>query len=301
MKFKKIVAIDYTGIDEFVHENLVNLCDELVMHDNIPDSEETIIKRAEGADAILVSWNTQITENVLKDLPNLKYIGMCCSLYDESTANVNIAQARKQNIIVKGIKDYGDDGVVEFIISELIRLLSGTGNVQWKDEAVELKRVKLGIIGLGTLGLMVARAAQYFGMEVFYHNRNKRNDINNNDIVYLPLEDLLSTCDVISTHLPKNTVVLEENEFKAFGENKILINTSLSPSYSISAFEKWMDRGNNFAIFDTGGTTDELRSRFELNKRLISTLKVTGFTKNARERLARKAVENLKEVLEEIK
>jgi lactate dehydrogenase-like 2-hydroxyacid dehydrogenase len=75
----------------------------------------------------------------------------------------------------------------------------------------------------------------------------------------------------------------------------------LSPSYSISAFEKWMDRGNNFAIFDTGGTTDELRSRFELNKRLISTLKVTGFTKNARERLARKAVENLKEVLEEIK
>lgn len=300
MKFKKIVAIDYTGIDEFVHDDLLNLCDDFVMYEDIPVSDEDIINRAKGADAILVSWNTQINGDILKRLPDLKYVGMCCSLYDERSANVDIAQAREQNIIVKGVKDYGDDGVVEFIISELIRLLGGFGNIQWRDEAVELKNTKLGIIGLGTLGLMFAEAARYFGMSVYYYNRNERNDINDKNIKYLPLDELLSTCDVLSTHLPKNTIVLANHEFETFGEGKIFINTGLSPSYSTVAFKKWMSKGNNFAIFDANGTTEELRSEFENNKKFIATAKVTGFTRNARKRLACKAVKNLKDVLTEI-
>ncbi len=37
---------------------------------------------------------------------HLKYIGMCCSLYDENSANVDIITAGKNNISVKGINDY---------------------------------------------------------------------------------------------------------------------------------------------------------------------------------------------------
>jgi len=49
---------------------------------------------------------------------------MCCSLYDEDSANVDIKIAKLNNIEVRGVRDYGDEGLIEFIISELIRLLN---------------------------------------------------------------------------------------------------------------------------------------------------------------------------------
>lgn len=300
MKFKKIVSIDYTGVDEFVHEELISLCDTLVTHEDFPQSEEEIVRRAKGADVILVSWNTLITANVLKQLPNLKYVGMCCSLYDESAANVDIARAREQGIIVKGVKDYGDDGVVEYFISELIRLFKGLGDVQWRDQQIELKGVKLGIIGLGTLGSMIADAAQYFGMVVYYNNRNKREDAEERGIAYMPLDTLLRTCDVITTHLPKFTIIIRDSEFEDMGEGKVFINTSLSPTYDLEAFDKWIARKGNFAIFDAGGMTEDMRLKYADCKNIISTRVATGFTKNGRGRLASKVIDKLRETLKEL-
>lgn len=52
---------------------------------------------------------------------------MCCSLYSEESANVDIAYAREKNIRVLGIRDYGDRGVVEYVLHELTGLLHGFG------------------------------------------------------------------------------------------------------------------------------------------------------------------------------
>ncbi|MBI9101862.1 MAG: hypothetical protein JEY99_05565 [Spirochaetales bacterium] len=290
MKFSKIVAIDYTGIDEFIHEELKGLCEELVMYEDIPVGDDEIVQRAEGADAILVSWNTPVSRAVIKRLPTLKYIGMCCSLYDEESSNVDIQAAQAQDIIVRGVKDYGDDGVVEWIFSELVRLFKGSGNVQFREEQIELGGVKLGIIGLGTLGQMVADAGMFFSMDVCYYNRNKKEGTG---FAYLALEELLKTCDVISTHLPRNTNVLGSAEFAALGNGKVLINTGLSPSFEINAFDRWLECENNYALFDVISLSEDLRKKYENHPRVIMSKTVTGFTRNARRRLALKVLENI--------
>jgi lactate dehydrogenase-like 2-hydroxyacid dehydrogenase len=79
---------------------------------------------------VLVSWNTQIRAGVLRASPRLAYVGMCCSLYDERSANVDIEAARDLGITVRGVRDYGDEGVVEFIFAELIGLFKGIGQHQ---------------------------------------------------------------------------------------------------------------------------------------------------------------------------
>lgn len=84
--------------------------------------------------------------------PAIRYIGMCCSLYDERSANVDIPAARARGIEVRGVRDYGDEGVAEFTLSELIRLLKGLGPHQWQSEPIELQQRKLGIIGMGATG-----------------------------------------------------------------------------------------------------------------------------------------------------
>ena len=47
---------------------------------------------------------------------------MCCSLYSEESANVDIAFARSKGITVLGIRDYGDRGVVSEYFMDLIFL-----------------------------------------------------------------------------------------------------------------------------------------------------------------------------------
>ena len=288
--FKKIVAIDHTGIEEFVKSDLESLCDELIMHNDIPKADQEIIERAKGADGLLVSWNTKVSRHVIESLPGLKYIGMCCSLIDEKSANVDIAAARENGVVVKGVRDYGDEGVVEFIISQLISLYKGLNGTMMFDEQIELGNMKLGVVGLGTLGTMVADAANFFGMDIYYYNRN----IKKSPYTYLELNDLVETCDVITTHLPRNTVILGKHQFDVMGTEKVFINTGLSPSFEQAAFDEWINKGNNYAIFDKNGITQLMKEKYTDIDNVIVKEIVTGFTRNARRRLAEKVIINLK-------
>ena len=72
---------------------------------------------------------------------------------------MDIEAARNLGIEVKGVRDYGDEGTVEFIFAELISLFKGLGEHKWRNEATELKNKSIGIVGLGTLGRMVAKTA----------------------------------------------------------------------------------------------------------------------------------------------
>ena len=129
--FEKIVVVDSTGLNTWGVERLKELEKEVVFYTGIPETDEEIVNRIGDADCVLVSYNTQIRRNVIEACPNIKYIGMCCTLYSESSANVDIATARERGITVLGIRDYGDEGVVEYVISELVRLLHGFGGKQW--------------------------------------------------------------------------------------------------------------------------------------------------------------------------
>ena len=293
MKFKKIVSVDYTGLIDEVKEKILKLGEDVVFYDDYPREEE-IIKRIGNADCLLVSWNTPIREEVLKQCPSLKYIGMCYSLIDENSANVDVRFAKTKGITVLGVRDYGDEGVVEFIISELVRLLHGIGKYQWKEHELELTNQKIGIIGLGGLGQMLAHTALGFGMDVYYYNRSRKYDIEEKGVKYLHIEDLLERVDILSTHLPRNTVVLKSEEFQLFGNNKIIVNTSLEPTFEIKAFHKWIEEKGNYAIFDRvamGKYYDDLKGI----ERVIYTHKTTGWTYQAKVRLSQKVLKNLEE------
>jgi len=296
-KFNKIVGVDRLGLQPWALDRLNDICSgEVFVYDDFPSSEEEIIARISDADAVLVSWNTKLSKQIIEACPNIKYIGMCCSLYDEKSANVDIAFAKTKNISVKGIRDYGDEGTIEYIISELIGLCKGTGKYLWKDEPVELTRQKIGIIGLGATGTMLAKRAMAFNMDVYYYSRTPKAEIEAQGVTYLPLNELLSTCDIISTHLPKNTIIIDNEAFKNLSNGKILINTSLSYTFDKQSFDKWISKENNYAIFDGG--IGVLHEKFTNVDRVISTSIVSGWTKEAKVRLSQKVLDNITSYLD---
>ncbi|MRT93539.1 dihydrofolate reductase [Ancylomarina sp. 16SWW S1-10-2] len=295
MKFKQIVIIDYTGLQQFALEKLQSLSEKsIIAYNDIPKDDAEIINRIQHADCVFVSWNTRINASVLSHCHQLKYIGMCCSLIDFDSANVDVSYAIEKGITVKGVRDYGDEGVGEFIIAELIQLLKGLGEHQWREDPVELTNKKIGIIGMGTTGRLTAHRLQAFGAKTYYYSRNRKPDAENEGIEYLPLNDLLEHCDIISFHLPRGTKVLNAEHFKTFGNNKILINTSLGLCFEKEDFKNWIETSGNYAIFDVVAF-GEHKAELSQYSNLLYSNATSGWTKEAKERLSYKVLENLSE------
>lgn len=242
--FRKLVAIEPVSLIPSAEKELHSYADEVVMYPDIPAGDEEIIARIGDADAVLLSYTSRINRAVLEECTDIKYIGMCCSLYSPESANVDIRYANERGITVTGIRDYGDEGVVEYVVSELVRCLHGFGQESWEDMPREITGLKVGVVGLGKSGGMIADALKFFGAEIAYFARSEKQEAAARGYRFLPLNELLAQSEVVFCCLNKNTVLLHEAEFGQLGNKKILFNTGLSPAWDEPAFVKWLEGDN---------------------------------------------------------
>ncbi|MFV8226095.1 NAD(P)-dependent oxidoreductase [Christiangramia aquimixticola] len=299
MKFNRIVCVDHAKLNDKTIKQLDQYSDTKVeVYSDYPETDEEIIRRIEDAEAVIVSWRTQLHKEIIDACPKLKYIGMACSLFDDESANVAVKHAREKGITVKGIFDYGDPGVAEFIISELIQFLNGYKGPQWKETPLELTDLKIGITGLGVTGKLLADCLLPFGADLYYHSRTRKKDFEAKGVKFLKFEDLLQKCEVLSFHLPKNTCVMEEDHFKAFNQPKILINTSLGLPFEPEAFVEWVQIEGNYAIFDADGKSD-LKDEVLNLPQVLASKKSAGWSAQTHVRLSQKVLQNLSEFCKE--
>lgn len=295
--FDKLVALEPLNVSEANLTQVRALARQSVWYDDVPADSAEIIRRIGDADCVLLSFTSRITADVLEACPNIRYIGMFCSLYAPESANVDILAAHKRGIVVRGVRDYGDEGVAEYVISELVRLLHGFGEHQWKREAVELTDVPIGIVGLGTTGLIVARALRFFGAKVSYYSRTRKPEAECADCLeYKPLDALLTESTIVCTCLNRDTVLLHEREFTLMGEGKVLINTSITPSHDVAALAAWLKRPGTFALGDSVASLDPTGALLTCPN-VICVKQSAGLSSLARERLAAKALTGMVEFL----
>ena len=289
--FNKLVAIEPVGLLPWAVKELEKHARETVMYGDIPSGDDETVSRIGDADAVLLSYTSSISAGVMDRCPNIRYIGMCCSLYSPESANVDILHAREKGITVTGIRDYGDEGVVEYAVSELVRCLHGFGRAPWSGEPREITGLKTGFLGLGKTGGMIADAMKFFGAEVAYFARSEKDEAGRKGYVFMPLDGLLSFCDVLFCCLNKNTVLLYGKEFECFGDGKIIFNTGLSPAWDAGAFREWIDRDANLCFCDTAAA---LGDRALLTHPHVSCMNVSsGRTSQSFVRLSRKVLSNI--------
>ena len=291
--FQKLVAIEPVSLVEEAEKKLYDYAKEVVLFTDIPGDDEEIIRRIGDADAVLVSYTSRINSYVMEHCPNIKYVGMCCSLYSEESANVDIAYARAHGIQVLGIRDYGDRGVVEFVLCELVRLLHGYDRPMWKELPEEITGLKVGIVGIGVSGGMIADAMQFMGAEVSYYSRTRKPERENQGMTYRPLNELLEYCDVVFTCLKKNVILLGVEQFAALGSHKILFNTSIGPSHEIEPLKKWLEKGENYFICDTAGALGDPSGELLSSPQVICPNASAGRTRQAFILLSEKVLANL--------
>ncbi len=297
MKFKKLVAIEPLNLTPWGEEELHQYAEEVILFRDVPQGSAEIIRRVGDADAALLSYASRMDREVISACPELRYIGMCCSLYSEESANVDIPAARERGITVLGIRDYGDRGVVEYVLHELTGLLHGFGRPALEEVPREIYGMKVGIVGLGTSGRMIADALQFLGADISYYCRAPKADAEERGMRFTPLPQLLRESEVVFTCLNKNVLLLGEEEFQTLGDGKILFNTSIGPGFDSAALERWAARPGNYFFCDTKAAAGAVSEGFFDLPGVCCRNMSAGRTAQAFELLSRKVLDNIKSVL----
>lgn len=206
---------------------------EITYYDNRVEDSETLIERSKDAEIVVLS-NFQYRKDVIEKCPNLKMICVAFTGVD----HVDIDYCKDRGITVCNCAGYSTVAVADLVFGLLINLYRNivecnivTRKGVTKNGLVgfELEGKKFGVIGTGAIGMRVANIAKAFGCEVYAYSRTVKEG---KEIKYVDLNTLLSTCDVISLHVPLNENtkgLINEENIKLMKKNAVLINTARGP------------------------------------------------------------------------
>ena len=206
---------------------------EVVAYDTRTEDVPTLIQRSQGADAVILS-NFPYRKEVMAHCPNLKYIDVAFTGVD----HVDIDYCREKGIAVSNCAGYSTVAVADLVFGMVLSLAR---NLSACDAAVrqggtkaglvgfELEGKKFGVIGAGAIGSRVAAIASAFGCEVYAYSRTPK-DLPG--VTFTDLDTLLSTCDIVSLHVPATPQthhLINAEKLALMKPTALLINTARGP------------------------------------------------------------------------
>ena len=206
---------------------------EITYYDNRVEDSETLIERSKDAEIVVLS-NFQYRKDVIEKCPNLKMICVAFTGVD----HVDIDYCKDRGITVCNCAGYSTVAVADLVFGLLINIyrnivecniVTRKGGTKNGLVGFELEGKKFGVIGTGAIGMRVANIAKAFGCEVYAYSRTVKEG---KEIKYVDLNTLLSTCDVISLHVPLNENtkgLINEENIKLMKKNAVLIKTARGP------------------------------------------------------------------------
>lgn len=186
---------------------------------------------------LIVRLGGMVTSEVLDVFPNLKFVISATTGHNHLDKEV-IAKRGIELISLRGHEDFLKTipSTAEFTWALLLNLLRKipasisyveAGN--WDRElfkGYQLYGKKLGLVGLGRIGRMVARYAEAFGMQVEYVDPNVEN---NQYTRKQTLEELVGDVDILSIHVhsdPANFNLINAEIISKLKDGAYLLNTS---------------------------------------------------------------------------
>ena len=197
-----------------------------------------LLERCDGADALLTN-KVVIGAETMDRLPGLKYIGVLATGYNV----VDTVAARQRGICVTNIPAYSTDSVAQMTFAHILNITNRVGHYAaqnrqarwsgsedfcyWDTPLHELAGKTIGIVGLGNIGMKVARIAMEFGMDVFTCTSKSSASLPSG-IQKTTVDGLLGVSDILTLHCPltDNTrEMINAGAIRKMKRGAILINT----------------------------------------------------------------------------
>ncbi len=199
---------------------------------NMTETNQTV-QRLQNADIVLTN-KVLITKDVIAQT-NLKLICVTAT----GVNNIDLEAAKEANIPVKNVAGYSTNSVAQQTFANILALRNSTSYYEnygknsdgWAKSPIfvnldrpifELSSKRFCVVGLGTIGLEIAKIAQAFGCDVCYYSTSGNNS--NSEFKRVSFKEALQ-CDIISIHAPLNENT--KNLFDANALNQLKDGTML--------------------------------------------------------------------------
>ena len=295
---KKILnTLDVSDIPEF--NKIFSKIGRLI---NLDANREKVLDEIRDCDAYLASASVEIDKEFLKYANKLKVIGSPST----GTDHMNLKLIKKKKIICYDISKEFElintfTATSELAFTLLLSLLrnmvpavSDAKKGLWSREKYSGRQLfgkNFGIIGLGRLGVIAAKIANGFGMNVIaYDIENKIID----NVTMVDIETLAEESDFVSIHVHLNALtegLINKDLFKKMKKTAIIINTSrgkvINESDLLFALENKLIYGAGLDVIDGEWLTKKEKYKHPLikfsreNNNLLITPHIGGATKES--------------------
>ena len=194
---------------------------------------------------------THLTAEMIKAAPKLIAVGCFCI----GTNQVDLNAAKARGIPVFNAPFSNTRSVAELVLGEILLLMRNVPQANaevhrgiWNKSAAgshEVRGKKLGIIGYGHIGSQLSIIAESLGMDVYFYDIENKLPLGNAKQVR-SLEELLSSCDVVSLHvpeLPSTKNLMNAERITQLKQGAILINAARGTVVDIDALAQALKDG----------------------------------------------------------
>ena len=313
----KIVVLDgYTLNPGDLSWEVLEKIGEVAVYDRTSydrSGEALIIERVKDAEIVFTN-KTPLSREALKQMPNLKYIGVLATGY-----NIVDEQAAKElGIVVTNIPTYGTTAVAQMAFALLLEMChhvwdhseevkkgAWTNNVDWcfwNYPLIELADKTMGIVGFGRIGQNVGRIAQSFGLNVLAYDEYPNKSLENETLKYVSLDEILEKSDVISLHCPlfeSTKGIINKNTIAKMKDGVMIINNSRGPLVVEEDLAEALNSGKVAGAAVDVVSTEPIKADNPLlkAKNCIITPHISWAPKDSRQRLLDITVDNLEQFL----
>lgn len=279
---------------------------------NFSDTYEKV-EKMEEADALLVR-SANMHEMELSE--NIKAIARAGA----GVNNIPLDECAKKGIVVFNTPGANANGVKEMVIAGMLLASRDiVGGIQWAESekdndtiakmaekvknqfaGTEISGKKLGIIGLGAIGVLVANAATHLGMEVYGYDPYISVDAAWNlsrTIKHIQnVEEIYTNCDFITIHVPlldATREMINEEAISKMKSNVVLLNFARDLLVDEKALVKALEEGRVKKY-----VTDFANTTVAGAKHILVTPHLGASTEESEDNCAIMAVKEIRDFLE---
>ncbi len=306
---KKIIITEF--MDQVAVDSLSP--DFSVLYDEtLADNPDTLLKEIRDADAIIVRNRTQVKRELLAAAEKLTVVGRLGVGMD----NIDQEGCRSRNIAVFPATGANDAAVAEYVVTSALMLLRRSYLSAEKMKAGQWPRTELmgneiggkllGLIGFGAIARETCRIAKALGMNVAAYDPF----VSSEDPAWemarpLSLEELLSSADVISLHVPltpETRHLVNSETIARMKEGVIVVNAArggvVDENALLDGLKSGRIGGAAIDVFETEPLEADSGRRFEGITNLILTPHIGGVTIESNVRVSAVTAENVRKALE---
>lgn len=231
-----------------------------------------------GADALIIRTRTRCNKNLL-DGSTVKLIATATI----GTDQIDIPWCAENGIMVCNSPGCNAPGVAQYVWSALLR------------EGFDPHKHRLGVVGCGNVGSIVADWGRLLGAEVWVNDPPRQNAGIPDE--YHTLDEIMGNCDAVTLHTPliingdyPSYHLIGKHEIDMMKDGAILVNAARGAVLDTSPVLEAVRQGKIKGIIDTWEGEPELNKEL-LKKVDIGTYHIAGYSKEGKERATRMVLE----------